>query len=449
MKETLKFLKFGLIGVVSVAAISALTVSCNKKETINNNNQEGGGSTTNPEVEQQLSKAVAAFDVTKKQDVNFTNVLASSINKNNFLEYFVETIGSGFEKEKGFAYTLETVKPKVDDATQLEVVYAISYKTATPQKKSFSFDGFKDETPIETKLQAAKDAFELTPKGDHSQVFASDIENETKLKQYFNVTPGKGFGEDKGFIYTFKSAKPKGTSSLDVVYDISYKDTKETTEVTRTLTKFKDKLVYAASTFELKEKANSGISTINPGTIKDEVTLTKYFDFVGKLDDVTYQFLQAKPSPNDNHSLEVKYELSYEGVAKQKIFVLTGFRDVNQIDYDYNNKDDFFSIALNKEHLNTIAFVTQQYNYTNHIQAGWTLNFDNKNNYELTKTGKYIIFNGEKMNVWKIKFIIEKPIKTTFQNGPYDAYFSEAGKEYHDANGGFQIAIKDGVNEIV
>ena len=239
MKETLKFLKLGLIGTISVTAIAALTVSCGKKETVNNNNQEGGGSTTNPEVEQQLSKAVAAFNVTKKQDVNLTNVLATSINKDNFLEYFVETIGSGFEKEKGFAYTLETVKPKADDATQLEVVYAISYKTATPQTKSFSFDGFKDETAIKTKLQEAFEAFKIEPKTSPetptSNVLASTITNETELE--------------------------------------------------------------------------------------------KYFDIKGKMEDVTYQFLEAKPSGQDG--LEVKYGLSYEGVTKEKTFSLTGFRDVN------------------------------------------------------------------------------------------------------------------------
>lgn len=39
-ERNFKILKLGLIGVVSVAAISALTVSCSRKETVNNNNQD-------------------------------------------------------------------------------------------------------------------------------------------------------------------------------------------------------------------------------------------------------------------------------------------------------------------------------------------------------------------------------------------------------------------------
>ena len=108
MKETLKFLKLGLIGAVSVAAISTLTVSCSiNKETVNNNNQDvqkpGTGSTDSsngnngnqnpgqgqetvkPEdplvVEQQLSKAVEAFNVTKKEGKDFNNVLTNKITK--------------------------------------------------------------------------------------------------------------------------------------------------------------------------------------------------------------------------------------------------------------------------------------------------------------------------------------------------------------------------------
>ena len=224
MKETLKFLKFGLIGVASVTAISTLAISCKKSED-------------------------------NKIDIN-------------------------------------------------------------------------NQEQVKQTLEAAKKAFEITSKGKHSQVFASDItNNETKLKEYFNVTPGQEFGEDKGFIYKFKSAKPKGASSLDVVYGISYKDAKETTEVTRTLTKFKDKLVHAADTFKLKKKANSDISNINPDTIKDEAKLKEYFDLEGTLEDVKYQFSGAESyEPN---GLKVKYTLSYEGEDKEITIPLEGFRDIN------------------------------------------------------------------------------------------------------------------------
>ena len=340
MKETLKFLKFGLIGVASVTAISTLAISCNKSEG-------------------------------NKVDIN-------------------------------------------------------------------------NQDQIKQTLQEAKGAFTITSKGNHSTIFASDIaNNETELKKYFNVTPGKGFGEDKGFIYTFKSAKPKGASSLDVVYDISYKDTKDT--ITRTLTQFKDKLVDAASKFDLKEKTGSGISNINPDTIKDEATLTKYFDFVGKVNDVTYQFLEAKPSSKDNHSLEVKYNLTYEGEDRVKEFSLKGFRDVNQIDYDLNNPADFFKIALDKNHLDTIAFFAQEYNFFTHdMFKTWTLNTD-PSIYKETKTNKYFYYNNSKYYIWEVNFVESTeqtdrkmwPIIAEYgpsapemlQGAPVNALFTPEGKQ--------------------
>ena len=142
-------------------------------------------------------------------------------------------------------------------------------------------------------------------------------------------------------------------SSLDVVYEISYKDTKDT--ITRNLTQFKDKLVHADSEFKLQAKSGQTISDIDPKTITTEDALKTYFDFVGKLNDVTYQFLEAKPS--GQNGLNVKYLLSYEGETKEKTIPLTGFRDVNQIDYDKTK------IALNKQELDAIAFLSQEYNF--------------------------------------------------------------------------------------
>ena len=256
---TTKFLKLGLIGAVSVAAISALTVSCGKKETVNNNNQEGGGSTTNPEIEKQLLAAKEKFSITTKEGVGHSTVRANEITKEN-------------------------------------------------------------------------------------------------IEQYFTLS-----GKLTGFTYTLSKLETIGEHQLRITYKIEL----------------------------------SGQS----------VVYTAEFD---------------------------------------------GFKGLNLIDYDYNNADDFFAIALNKEHLNTIAFATQQYNEDAEIiiKPGWTLNFEKKE-YELTKTDKYIMIKGKKFNVHKIKFVGENPVKSTLYESPVEAPFTSQGKEWHDKNGGFQIAIEDGVNEIV
>ena len=252
MKETLKFLKFGLIGVASMTAISTLAISCKKSETVDTNNQE------------------------------------------------------------------------------------------------------QNQEQIKQTLQAAEKAFTITPKGQtHSQVLAKDIEdNETELEKYFNVTPGADFGIDKGFTYTFKSAKPNGATSLDVVYVISHKDTKET---------------------------------------------------------------------------------------KEKTITLTGFKDVNLIDYDLKNPADFFKIALDKNHLDTIAFFAQDYNFvTQDMFKTWTLNTD-KEIYKATKTEQYLIFNGSKYYIWEVNFVehtTKKPIYAvpSESNGglgsdPINADFTDKGKQ--------------------
>ncbi|MBR4025428.1 MAG: hypothetical protein IKJ03_00555, partial [Mycoplasmataceae bacterium] len=98
-------------------------VSCNKTEE--NKTEENK---TEENVNATLTKAKDAFKVTKKDSVNLTNVLASEITKETFLQYFDIKPGSGFEETKGFKYTLDTVKYNETDNTKLDVVYKISYK---------------------------------------------------------------------------------------------------------------------------------------------------------------------------------------------------------------------------------------------------------------------------------------------------------------------------------
>ena len=85
----------------------------------------------------------------------------------------------------------------------------------------------KSEEDVNAKLQAAKDAFTLTPIAEKpiTNVQASTINDAAKLKEYFTETPGADFGTDKGFTYTYKSstANTANSTQLDVVYEISYK----------------------------------------------------------------------------------------------------------------------------------------------------------------------------------------------------------------------------------
>ena len=161
-----------------------------------------------------------------------------------------------------------------------------------------------------------------------------------------------------------------------------------------------------------------------------------YFTLNGKMDGFNY--VLNKITPIGENQLEIYYKIELNGQSVDYSVTFDGFKGLNQIDYDYTQEKDFFAIALNKEHLNTIAFLAQKYKWPDEITQleGWTLNF-NKDNYELTKTGQYIIFNGVKMNIHKIKFTAEKPISATVLGGPYNSPFTQAGKEYHDTNDGF------------
>ena len=172
-----------------------------------------------------------------------------------------------------------------------------------------------------------------------------------------------------------------------------------------------------------------------------------YFTLNGKMDGFNYVF--DKIEPIGENQLKIYYKIELNGQSVDYSTTFDGFKGLNLIDYDYRQEKDFFTIALNKEHLNTIAFAAQRYTNADLTKPGWTLNF-NKANYELTKTSQYIIFNGVKMNIHKIKFTTQTPIFIPdVLGGKYNAPFTEAGKEYHDKNGGFQIAIQDGQDGLV
>ncbi|MBR2848920.1 MAG: hypothetical protein IKB83_00260 [Mycoplasmataceae bacterium] len=63
-------------------------------------------------------------------------------------------------------------------------------------------------------------------------------------------------------------------------------------------------------------KLKGTISTVEASTITTEEQLLKYFDFIGKIEGITYTFKKAEPFKNDPTILVVTYELSYKTATK-------------------------------------------------------------------------------------------------------------------------------------
>ena len=121
--------KLILISTSSLLAVSPLiaTISCNKSEE---------------DVNATLTKAKDAFTLTPIKEKPITNVQASTITTSNLKDYFTETPGADFGTDKGFTYTLKSVKVNTDP-TKLDVVYEISYKGATVEWTK-TIEGFKN-----------------------------------------------------------------------------------------------------------------------------------------------------------------------------------------------------------------------------------------------------------------------------------------------------------------
>lgn len=63
-------------------------------------------------------------------------------------------------------------------------------------------------------------------------------------------------------------------------------------------------------------KLKGTISTVYASSITTEEQLLKYFDFIGKIEGITYTFKKAEPFKNDPTTLVVTYELSYKTAQK-------------------------------------------------------------------------------------------------------------------------------------
>ena len=74
-------------------------------------------------------------------------------------------------------------------------------------------------------------------------------------------------------------------------------------------------------------KLKGTISTVKASSITTEAELLKYFDFIGKIEGITYTFIKAEPFKNDPTTLVVTYELSYKTAQKQTgTIYLRGFK---------------------------------------------------------------------------------------------------------------------------
>ena len=199
----------------------------------------------------------------------------------------------------------------------------------------------------------------------------------------------------------------------------------------------------ALKNFNIRTKTNS--SNIYAKEITNENQLKQYVEFEGKAENFEYIFVSSNPI--NKTQLEVEYTIKIQNKQQNKRIILDGFRDIDSIDYDINNVNDFFKIALNKEHLNTIAFFAQEYNfYTEGSFTKWTLALDKEDRFKATKTNKYFMLDGSKYSIYEIEFVntdSKKPIIAELASfpdwGSIEAVFTEKGKTKNP----FLFAIKE------
>ena len=197
----------------------------------------------------------------------------------------------------------------------------------------------------------------------------------------------------------------------------------------------------AFENFNIKTKESS--SQIYAKEITNQ-NIEQYVEFEGKAENFEYIFVSSKPI--NKTQLEVTYTIKIQNKQKNKTITLDGFRDIDSIDYDINN--DFFKIALDEKHLNTIAFLAQEYNfYKEKMFKTWKLT-DDPERYEATKTGQYFIFKDSKYYIWKINFknteglrpiIVEFLDPDHLGGGVFEAFFTEKGAQRNP----FLFAVKE------
>ena len=159
----------------------------------------------------------------------------------------------------------------------------------------------------------------------------------------------------------------------------------------------------AAKKFTIKYKGVDR-SKVYAESVRNEVELKKYVDFEGQENNFEYTFKESTAIEKTKLKVTYTIKIKDKNNTKDKEFILDGFRDVDWIDYNLEDPADFFKIALDKEHLNTIAYEAQKYNhYKKDMFKTWKLTED-PSRYEATKTNKYFMIGESKYSIYEIKF---------------------------------------------
>ena len=174
-----------------------------------------------------LNSAISSFNLVEK--ANISNILASSItNEEELNEYFLL---DGKYQEYDYKFKNANVVNKND----LKVTYIITKKdnSMISGEKEIILSGFKKTEVVDEVLKNAVSQFNIVLKSNKTVtgVKASSINSESELLKYFDLVGQNG---EEGFSYSFTNAKPSGnlSSKLDVTYEISFQEMKQTKHIT-------------------------------------------------------------------------------------------------------------------------------------------------------------------------------------------------------------------------
>lgn len=202
------------VGLLSLSPIALVTtISCTAKPSGETNGV--------------LNSVISSLILKQKADIS--NILASSITTEEELNKYFLLDGKYQE------YNYEFKNANVVNKNDLKVTYIITKKNNSmiSSEKEIILSGFKKTEVIEEVLANAVSQFNIVLKSNKtvSGVNASSINSESELLKYFNLVGQNG---EEGISYSFKEAKASGnlSSKLDVTYEISFQEMKQTKHIT-------------------------------------------------------------------------------------------------------------------------------------------------------------------------------------------------------------------------